>query len=820
MLSLVVEWQKTNMNGISKKVFIVVLTIFIISVAGLSQTTYTWAGANNASWATAANWSPSRVTPATNDILQFNAGNTRTITLVPTQTIGRFVMSNNTTVTLEGSASRILTVGNGAGTDLVIPAGSTLTLGTNINMTLASSSTADISGTLNINAGREFNTDGGTVATTVNGTIVNRGTLTCTTSTKLLFQAGSTYQHDLDGGDIPTATWNLTSNCNLTGLTGTLPTVATLNQSFGNFTWNCLGQSLNANLNNNMPLVNGTFTLISTGSGRIRPLGSVQYGNFVMSDGDFRLTQTGTNTMRVLGNFTMTGGDLRLTNNAGVTGILDVGGNFTHSGGTIRENGDGVGEIVFSRTGTQLYTSGGTLLNTINISVNSGSILQMGTGASPSIFSGSIGTFTLSSGATLGITSPDGITSSGATGNVQVTGTRTYSTGASYTYNGSGAQASGDGLPVAAITGNLTIASGSIVTATNAIIENSTITVNGTLIPGVSTQVMSGTGTLTGTGTVKVNRTAATADFSSQYTISNKTLSGLTVDYSVLTGAQIVSALTYGNVILSNTSGTNTLAGNVTVNGSMTTTAGGTLTVNNGQSLSVGGNLSNSGNLTISSTVASSGSLIVQGTSSGSVTYVRQMQNVAGNGNYHYFSSPVGGQTISGFQTTNSANLSQIWAWQETTGTWPVISAGNFVNGQGYNLSQKALSTGSFSFTGSVVNSTSIAATSPYANGYTARTTAADYNTTASWSLGRSWANYGGGGWNLLGNPFTSALDAAAFLATNAGKFDPSYVALYVYDALNNVYKYAAPSGPVYPIGSSLRECRAGRAGILCTGLI
>ncbi|MBP6003016.1 MAG: hypothetical protein KA746_06235 [Pyrinomonadaceae bacterium] len=56
------------------------------------------------------------------------------------------------------------------------------------------------------------------------------------------------------------------------------------------------------------------------------------------------------------------------------------------------------------------------------------------------------GCFTVGSGSTLGIGSPDGITT-GAAGNVQVTGARTYGAGATYVYNGSVSQAVGDGLP-------------------------------------------------------------------------------------------------------------------------------------------------------------------------------------------------------------------------------------------------------------------------------------------------------------------------------------------------------------------------------------
>ena len=57
------------------------------------------------------------------------------------------------------------------------------------------------------------------------------------------------------------------------------------------------------------------------------------------------------------------------------------------------------------------------------------------------------GNFTLQPGAELRICDVAGITGSGATGAVQVTGTRTFSNDASYTYNGTAAQVTGAALP-------------------------------------------------------------------------------------------------------------------------------------------------------------------------------------------------------------------------------------------------------------------------------------------------------------------------------------------------------------------------------------
>ena len=68
-------------------------------------------------------------------------------------------------------------------------------------------------------------------------------------------------------------------------------------------------------------------------------------------------------------------------------------------------------------------------------------------------------------------------------------------------------------------------------------------------------------------------RTASTADFSSQYTITNKTLTNLTVAY-VGSAAQIVSALSYGHLQINMVGQAATLAGAITINGNLTISSG------------------------------------------------------------------------------------------------------------------------------------------------------------------------------------------------------------------------------------------------------
>jgi hypothetical protein len=123
----------------------------------LAQTpvTYTWQGANNAAWNVATNWTPTRTTPSTNDILQFNDGTIKTVTALQTQTIGRLVVSNATLVNLQSATAVTLSIAGGSGVDLDIQSGSTLNLnGTNaVSIALSAGATGSVSGNMTFSAG-------------------------------------------------------------------------------------------------------------------------------------------------------------------------------------------------------------------------------------------------------------------------------------------------------------------------------------------------------------------------------------------------------------------------------------------------------------------------------------------------------------------------------------------------------------------------------------------------------------------------------------------------------------------------------------------
>jgi Domain of unknown function (DUF4214) len=131
-------------------------------------------------------------------------------------------------------------------------------------------------------------------------------------------------------------------------------------------------------------------------------------------------------------------------------------------------------------------------------------------------------------------------------------------------------------------------------TANNSFGVGGTLNVNGAnaIFAPVAAAVISGAGTLTGTGTARVTRTGADAFFG-QYTITTKTLTNLTVEY-IGAAAQTASVTTYGNLKINNGSGVNLGVGTTTVNGTLTLTAGAlgvgtnTLVINNGTSVAAG----------------------------------------------------------------------------------------------------------------------------------------------------------------------------------------------------------------------------------------
>ena len=594
-----------------------------------------WNGSVSSNWNTASNWSLNLVPTAAHDVVfETNAS----ILVNVTTTINSLIIRNNAEVIFTSSGgARTITIDN---TSSRIDSGSTLILqgstgsGTRSMGILFSGSnrTMDISGILDLTSigeGTSYNATNS--VTIVSGTLRRTGgggtvgTITSTTS-NLIFEQGGNYSHEVNGSVVPTASWNINSTVSISGTTSTDPTG--LNQSFGNFIWNATGLGSNS-VNFNPTGIAGDLE-INNGSATgqiIQTVGSISIGgDLIVGGGVFAIT-SGNNATRVIsvsGNVTISGGALIVKQSNNGAGTLNINGNLSHTGGTITRSGSGGASINFSGSGSpQLFTSGGTVTNSIDWTVNSGAFLQMA--ASGTTVTGD-GTFTLSSGATLGITSPDGITTAGATGNIQVLGTRSFSTGANYVYNGNVNQAVGNGLP-----GTVN----SLIIANTGSIGNNLVTLDADKIIsselGVELGVLDLVGftanraTLGGTFYLEANtglRLNGVTNFPSNF--STRTLDCTsTVEYYA-NGPQTVAAVNYGNLLLSGSgvktlqAGTTQLCSNFTLSGIATTTAvvgmtvGGDFTIGSGTSFTAGafthqvnGNWSNQGTFTAGSSTFS-----------------------------------------------------------------------------------------------------------------------------------------------------------------------------------------------------------------------
>ena len=422
---------------------------------------------------------------------------------------------------------------------------------------------------LNVNSGRTVTVNNGTGTDFVNnGTINNTGTINTSAGANILFDANSTYTHTQNGGNIPTATWNESALCLISGVTNSVP--MNITQNFGNFTWNCTSQSSNLGLHSNLTiqkdftiastgnrylglttnstsrtltiggnliqtagdfratnssgggtitvggnltLTNGWFTVTSgsgacnmTVSGNLNVNGGVFWsnedvtantitinGNYNQTDGIFIGTDwtaastvtingdlnvsgsTGSSyctltsgpglcTMHVLGNVAVTGGNL-ITTESTNTGILNIAKNYTYTGGFVWNfSTTPAGKINFNGSTMQLCNVTANTFYNLDYTIKNGAYLQM---ANASSFLNGDGIFTMETNSKLGIKSTDGITSSGATGHIQNTGARNFSTTSDYEYNGISLQATGNGLPSSVR--NLTINNGSNIILTNSV---------------------------------------------------------------------------------------------------------------------------------------------------------------------------------------------------------------------------------------------------------------------------------------------------------------------------------------------------------------
>ncbi len=198
----------------------------------------------------------------------------------------------------------------------------------------------------------------------------------------------------------------------------------------------------------------------------------------------------------------------------------------------------------------------------------------------------------------------------------------------------------------------------------------------------------------------------------------------------------------------------------------------------------------------------SAGSLVYHGTVNGTVVYNRHLLPKDSGGDFQLAASPVVTNS-----EPNTENILRAKAWDEVAGVWTNELMTDVVIGRGYNLKQTETGVGMVTFAGSLpTGNIEVDATCPFIgaydgslSGYNARVTVVNSSSHSGTSR-EGEDNWGGGGWNLLGNPFASAMDVASFIDYNDGaswmdcQFDPSYVALYIHDGNAAEYKYVSIS--------------------------
>ncbi|MCB0741537.1 MAG: hypothetical protein KDB92_10945, partial [Chitinophagaceae bacterium] len=310
------------MNYKCKKAKFLLLSasVLLISFHVFSQTN-TWTDGNpsNSNWRNGQNWSLNHEPTSTEDVL---INSNATIDVNTTTEIKSLKITGNVIVTLQakGNSDREITINNNGS---AVDAGSTLNIVGNSthSLTLSFKSggtrTMSIAGVMNVNITSNdpgiLNTTNS--ATTVTGTINNNGGTITSTASNLSFSASGIYNHQTDGNAIPVATWAASSDCNITGIVNT--GFYGLNQSFGNLTWDCAGETSGFNFVNLLTSVQGDFTIGNTNT----------YGLFMGT------TNNSNYTLTIGGNLTINDNAwFGITNGDNITATVNVGGNFSMSG--------------------------------------------------------------------------------------------------------------------------------------------------------------------------------------------------------------------------------------------------------------------------------------------------------------------------------------------------------------------------------------------------------------------------------------------------------------------------------------------------------
>jgi len=222
----------------------------------------------------------------------------------------------------------------------------------------------------------------------------------------------------------------------------------------------------------------------------------------------------------------------------------------------------------------------------------------------------------------------------------------------------------------------------------------------------------------------------------------------------------------------------------ISVGQDLTVASGGSITIPKDSYVFVGGNFTNtSGTVTLNSDSNEFSSLLVSGTSAGTITYNRYV-NTVGDGKWDLIGAPVSGLSINSFITqanntttiaNNGSGVYAVGSYDNTTDTWTnstSATTGNLQLGQGYQMA--TTSGGTLSFTGTIANGDQMVTI--------------NNNNAVNSGAGRRW--------NLIANPFASYINGNSiadgtnnFLMVNTASIDDTYEAIYGWKADGTGYE-------------------------------
>ena len=414
------------------------------------------------------------------------------------------------------------------------------------------------------------------------------------------------------------------------------------------------------NWDNGLPVAGDDVIINSNQSAAITAVPTITLASLTISGNCNLVPSASGNTLTVTGTFSVS---------AGIT--LSMGTN-----GTFRFNITLSSTCIGSILGTvNIYSTGTTALftNSGDLTLGSAALIANGTNAS---------NFTLSSTGILRIASAAGITTSGATGPIQVTGTRTYTSGADYEYNGTAAQVVGNGL-TQNTSGNVTVNN------ITGVSLSATTTISGLLSMTSGTLNMAdftlSVGSLTGSGDM-TNLAGVTAR---TITIGSDNTSPAAYSGVISNGTAVVSITKTGSGKLT-LSGLNTYTGTTTI-------STGTLSVNTISSISGGASSLGAPTIIANGTIVIGGSGILQYTGSGNTS--DRIINVSSNGGT-IDASGTGTLTLTGGVSIGLSDL-------VLTGTGIAIESGVIATGSS-NLTKNGAGTWTLSGANTYTQTTTI----------------------------------------------------------------------------------------------------------------